>query len=262
MYKRGENPTMFENVKNCGAGKFISYGEWSHPDRMIDSYVILFPTKGEIYINENNTEYHIKPNEILILEPHLRHFGYKASSNTEFFWLHWYGGPNIASNIKHRKLENPYAVSLYFRQLLDAIVTYKASESVDYLTRLILIELNLNSKEPILNHNAEKIAAWIDANSHNSITEKQISEHFGYNADYLNRLFKLNFSKTLKQYVNDKRIKYIKSLMLQSNLTLKEIAFKSGFSDYKYFLKYFKYHEKITPTEFYKQYAKIHINSQ
>ena len=253
---------MFEDVKNCGVGKFISHGEWIHPDRVIDSYEIIFVTKGEVYISENGTEHHLKHSEVLILQPNLRHFGYKASTNTEFFWLHWYGGPNIALNMKRRKIENTYSISLYFRQLLDARVTHKTSEGMDYLTRLILIELCSSSKQPITNHTAEKIAAWIEANCHTSITEMQIATQFGYNADYLNRLFKSSFSKTIKQYINDKRIEYIKALMLRGELPLKEIANQSGFAEYKYFLKFFKYHEKITPTEFYKQYTKMHINSR
>ena len=253
---------MFENVKNCGAGKFISNGEWIHPDRIIDSNEIIFVTKGEVYINESGTEYHIKPDEILILQPNLRHFGYKASTSTEFFWLHWYGGPNIDSNIKHRKIENPYIISLYLRQLLDARVLQKSSEGMDYLTRLILIELYSSSRQPVVNHIAEKIATWIDANCHTAITAEKIATLFGYNSDYLNRLFKSNFCKTIKQYIDDKRIEYVKGLMLRSDLPLKEIAARSGFAEYKYFLKFFKYHEKITPTEFYKQYAKIHINSR
>ena len=253
---------MFEDVKNCGAGKFISNGEWIHPDRIIDSYEIILVTKGEVYINENGTEYYLRPDEMLILQPNLRHFGYKTSTSTEFFWLHWYGGPNMDSNMKHRKIENPYNISLYLRQLVDARVLQKSSESMDYLTRLILIELYSNSNLPAVNHAAEKIAAWIEANCHTSITEKQIASQFGYNSDYLNRLFKSSFSKTIKQYINEKRLEYIKGLMLRSDLSLKEIAHRSGFTEYKYFLKFFKYHEKVTPTEFYKQYAKMHINSR
>ena len=132
---------MFEDVKNCGVGKFISRGEWSHPDRIIDSYEIIFVTKGEVYINEDGAEYPLKEDEILILQPNLRHYGYKTSTNTEFFWLHWYDEVNVAMKMKHRKLENPYSISLYFRQLLEARITHKTSESMDYLTRLILIEL-------------------------------------------------------------------------------------------------------------------------
>ena len=74
-------------------------------------------------------------------------------------------------------------------------------------------------------------------------------------------MFKATFSKTVKQYIDEKRMEYIKSLMLNENLPLQKVADKAGFTEYKYFLKFFKYHEKITPTEFYKQYAKMHINS-
>ena len=253
---------MFEDVKNCGVGKFISNGEWIHPSRIIDSHEIIFVTKGEVYINEAGIEYHIKPNEILILQPGVRHHGYRASTNTEFFWLHWFGGPQITQNIKYRIIEKPYIISLYLRQLLDARVMHKSSESMDYLTRLILIELYSNSNPPVVNRTAEKIASWIDANCHTSITEIQVATQFGFNPDYLNRLFKANFSKTIKQYINEKRIEYIKGLMLCSDLPLKEIAYRSRFTEYKYFLKFFKYHEKITPTDFYKQYSKIHINSR
>lgn len=253
---------MFEDVKNCGSGKFISHGEWSHPDRVIDSYEIIFVTKGNVYMNENGTEYVLQKDELLILQPGLRHRGYKSSTNVEFFWLHWYGGPEVSSDMKHRKIENPYCISLYFRQLLDARVTQKTSESLDYLTRLVLIELYSNSKKSDVSHIAERAAAWIDANSHTAVTEKQLANVLGYNADYLNRLFRTSFSKSIKQYIDDKRMEFIKGLMLCENLPLKEVSDKAGFTEYKYFLKFFKYHEKITPTEFYRQYAKMHINTR
>jgi len=150
----------------------------------------------------------------------------------------------------------------YLRQLLDARVSQKSTESMDYLTRLILIEIYSNSNPPVVSHTAEKIAAWIKANCHTSITETQIAKQFGYNPDYLNRLFKSSYSKTIKQYINEKRMEHIKGLMLGNDLTLKEIAYRSGFTEYKYFLKFFKYHEHVTPTEFYKLYAKMHINSR
>ena len=252
---------MFENVKNNGVGKFISRSEWKHIERIIDFYEIIFVTKGEVYINENGIDYSIKKGEILVLEPHLRHYGYKSSSNTEFFWLHWLHGPEIPPDMKHRKIENPYNITLYFRLILDARVMKKTDESLDYLTRLILIELFSNSQQPNTNYIAEKTAALIEANCSIAITEEQIASKLGYNADYLNRVFKKTFSKTIKQHINDKRMEYIKNLMLYDNLPLKEVSNMSGFTDYKYFLKFFKYHEKITPTEFYKQYAKIYINS-
>lgn len=253
---------MFEDVKYCGAGKFISRGDWIHPDRVIDSYELIFVTKGQVYIDEGGIRYHLKPDEILLLQPQLRHFGYQASRDTEFFWLHWRGGAALHFDVKHRKINNSYSLSLYLRQLLDLRTAYQLSEGADYLTRLILMELHANSTPPQLHHITEKIAAWIRANCHCAITEKQIAAQFGYNPDYLNRLFKANLSKTIKQYISESRMEYIKGLMLREELPLKEIAAKAGFSEYKYFLKFFKYHEKKTPTEFTKLYAKMPINSR
>ena len=96
----------------------------------------------------------------------------------------------------------------------------------------------------------------------NTVVRRPDGRMDGYNTDYLNRIFKAHFFKTIKQYINERRMETIKSLMLTQSYTLSEIAAKSGFTEYKYFLKFFKYHEGITPTEFYKQYAKIHINSR
>ncbi len=252
---------MLENVRYVNCGKFICDGEWQHPDRTIDWYTVIFVTKGNVYIQESDTKYTLKKDDVVLLSPHKRHFGYQTSSDVEYFWLHFQGGFAWPANLKHTKIENPYTVSLYFRCLVNNRVLKKPPEGMDYLTRLILIELYAGSVQPNTNRMAENIAAWIRANCHTALTETQIAAHFGYNTDYINRMFKKNFFKTIKQYINDKRMEHIKTLMLSDNLTLGEIAAMSGFSEYKYFLKFFKYHEGITPTEFYKQYAKIHINT-
>lgn len=253
---------MYEDVKYCGAGKFISCGDWIHPDRVIDSWEIIFVTKGQVFIEEDGVRYHLQPDEMLLLQPGLRHFGYRTSRDTEFFWLHWRGGAALHFDVKHRKITNFYSLSLYLRQLLELRATRQLLEGADYLTRLILMELHANSTPPQLNHNIEKVAAWIRANCHTAITEKQIAVQFGYNPDYLNRLFKKSFSKTIKQYISESRMEYIKGLMLREELPLKQIAVRAGFSEYKYFLKFFKYHEKKTPSEFQRLYARMPINSR
>lgn len=254
---------MLEHIKNCGIGKFVSKGVWIHPDRIIESYEFIFVVKGEVFINESGIDYRLKPNELLLLHPGVRHYGYKHSENTEFFWLHWHGELPLLDGIKHQKIENPYSVLLYFRQLLTARILRKGEEYADYLTRLILLEIARDASHAVtVNTATEKATAWINANFKNGITEAQVAAYCGYNADYLNRLFKSAYSKTVKQYINEKRMEYIKELMLCDNIPLKEIADKAGFSEYKYFLKFFKYHEKITPTEFYKQNAYLHINSR
>ncbi len=254
---------MPQNISNCGAGKFVSHGRWIHPDRIIDSYEIIFVTKGEVYISESGKEYRIEQNELLLLEPGLKHFGYKHSCDCEFFWLHWYGDDPWAGEVKQRRIESSYAIVMYFHQLLIAKVLKKGSEYMDCLTKLILLEISSDIKKPAVTNPAlEKAVAWIRANCNSGITERQVAAYCKYNADYLNRLFKSVYAQTIKQYIDDRRMEYIKELMLCQNVPLKEIAAKAGFPEYKYFLKYFKYHEHMTPSQFYMMHAYIPINSR
>ncbi len=253
---------MFESVKNCTVGKFISKGEWKHSNKVIDTYEIIFVTKGSVYINNGGKEYALGINDILLIEPGVRHFGYQPSTDVEFFWMHWYADNNPLKNISGNTVKNPYHIVLYFRQLIEAQAMGKSNETKDYLTRLILIELDINTQQPKTNTVAEKIKVWIQANSNSPITTAEIANYFGYNTDYINRVFKKNFQKTIKQYIDEERMRYIKMLMINHNVPLKKIATRAGFSDYKYFLKFFKYHEGITPTEFYKQFVILNINSR
>ena len=65
----------------------------------------------------------------------------------------------------------------------------------------------------------------------------------------------------LKAVISEYKMNRIKQLLLESERSLQEIASKSGFSDYKLFLKYFRYHEGVTPSEFRSAYYKIHTNN-
>ncbi len=253
---------MFENVKYISCGNFISDGEWIHPDRCIDSYEIIYVTRGSIYINENGTDYVIGKQEFLILEPGVRHYGYKHSSNVEFMWLHWSGKVNTSQQVKHSKVINNYEFMLFFKQLLHNRLKKSLDESFDYLTRLVLGEVYSGNTGFETNTLAENVALWISANNSKALSAKKVSDHFGYNADYLCRVFSRCYNKSIKQYIDEERIKFIKKLMLNEKLTLREIAKTAGFEEYKYFLKFFKYHEGFTPTEFKKLYANVYINTR
>ncbi len=253
---------MFEKATYISCGKFISRDAWTHPDRILDSYETIFVTKGTVYLNEGGQNYALQSGDAIILQPNVRHYGYRSSSDTEFFWFHWQDESAAVLKEKHRKVADIYTISLYYRQLLQCRVENKPSECFDYLIRLILAELYYNSSNPNTNHTVQMIAAWIKANSHTAVKASQIAERFGYNVDYLNRLFKVNFSRSVKEYIDDERMKHIKAIMLSDHLSLSEVAEKAGFTEYKYFLKFFKYHEGITPTQFYRQNTKLHINTR
>jgi len=253
---------MYESVSYCGAGKFVSHGEWIHPDRRINSYEIIFVISGMVYITEDGKQYPLKKDDVLLLEPKRHHFGYKESSDTSFFWVHFTSTCRIEQIPKYQKVQDGYQLSLLFKQLMHYRSEKQTTECLDYLTRLILMECSRSTVQEKTNHIAAEVAAWITANRDIRLSVEEISRHFGYNADYLSRLFKSNYGKSLKEYMNAVKMDHIKQLMLHGDMSLAEIASLSGFEDYKYFLKFFKYHEEITPTQFLKAYPKTHINKK
>lgn len=244
---------MFDNMSNPRCGKHYSKESWARSDRIIRSNEIILVTKGDLYVNENGIDYHVKANELLVLQSKLRQYGYKKSCDVEHYWFLWYGDLDLLSKFKHHKIKNPNVILFYFQQLIAARTLQKSEEYINHLAKVALMEVwwcleneQLLASNPVV----EKVAAWIQTNCCAGITEAQVAEHYKYNVDYLNRIFKSVFSKTIKQYINENRLARIKELILDRDLPLHVVAKKAGFYDYKSFLKYFKYHEKITPTEF------------
>ena len=253
---------MYEQVKNCGAGKFVSRGVWRHPDRIINSNEILLIIEGQVYINEDGQEYCLKPNDCLVLTAGRRHFGYAQSENVAFYWVHWTGGPDIDKSKKIQRSLNSDNLALLFRQLMHYRAEGRGEESLHYLTRLILIELFSQDEGKTQNNLTANIAAWIYANRDIPQKTGDIAAHFGYDGDYISRLFKKTYGKTLKAYIDGQKMQYIRQLLLATDQSLQQIAHNAGFSEYKYFLKFFTYHEGISPSNYRKAYPNVHMNSK
>ena len=253
---------MFEKARYDGCGKFISRGEWIHPDRVIDSYEIIFVVDGQVCINENGVEYTLHSNDMLLLEPDCRHFGFRPSTDTSFYWMHWLCDTHLLPHVKCCHVENPHNLSLLFSRLAYYAADAVLPEMRDYVTRLILSEVYLLQEKNIESRTANKVIDWIRANSDLPLKTTQVATHFGYNSDYLSRLLKKYSGKSLKGHIDEAKISSIKDLLLNTNATLTEVAAAVGFEEYKYFLKFFKYHEGMTPTEFCNIYTKTHINNK
>jgi len=70
----------------------------------------------------------------------------------------------------------------------------------------------------------------------------------------LNRLCHEVVKQPVKSYINDMLILEIKRLLTNTSLSIKEIAFKSGFQEPTNFVKFFKKSVKLTPAGFRKQF--------
>lgn len=76
------------------------------------------------------------------------------------------------------------------------------------------------------------------------------AEMMNVSSKTLNNITKDIINKTAKEFIDDICIKQIKRLLINTKLSIKEIAYTSGFDEITNFFKYFKRQTKLTPEQF------------
>jgi AraC-like DNA-binding protein len=76
---------------------------------------------------------------------------------------------------------------------------------------------------------------------------KTISENFNISPAYFGAYFKRNFGISYREYLNQYRINLIERRLINSSLTLKEIASEFGLVDESHLSRYFKRQKKVSP---------------
>ena len=252
---------MYEHIKFVGGGRFSSRGPWQHPHRTIDSHELIFVLQGTVSVFIDDQSYELVAGQMLHISPGEAHGGSAISTTpVSFYWLHFDGA--LSADIMPPQLIDAKdfgRAEILCKQLLHCANSPEyPPDCADYYMRLLLFELHV--QQPSSTPLCASVEEWIRVNCDRPIQVSDISAHFGLNADYLARVFKTSHPEGLKRYLNTVRCQRIKQDLASSDLSLQELAQKYGFSEYKYFLKYFRFHEGMTPTQYRQAYYSLHTN--
>lgn len=250
---------MYSDVKYIVGGRLRATGEYKHITRTISSYEIIIVTEGELFMEVDGEELHLLPGDVLFIRPGEHHGGYKSSYGVSFYWLHFLGLKEEEMLPRRLHPESTERVVLLAREVLHYSQSdgYPAS-ATDNLIRVLLAEItHTESDEGRL---IADIKRFVRENIKKQIKVTDISEALLYNEDHINRVFKKRCGIGLKKHIDTQRTDMLKRELLAGRKSAVEIAEEYGFSDYKYFLKYFKYHTEVTPSEFKETYYKLYTN--
>jgi AraC-like DNA-binding protein len=118
----------------------------------------------------------------------------------------------------------------------------------------ITIDINykaINTKENALGKCEHDFLDFIHENFTDSeLSLKQVSKASGINEKIISQTIAEKFNCNFKTYINQIRIIESKRLLLESDLNIGEIAYKTGFNSPANFNRVFKTFLNITPTEF------------
>lgn len=287
-------------VSYSSCGHFLSTQPWTHMKRILDNYELIIGLKGILYIRLQNERYEVKPGEVLLLKPGQMHEGYRQTNyynEVAFYWVHFqcesgYKEADLDAVIEKISLAktNPYyeglhdtiilpeymvpnsiaRINILFKQLLDiSNSNYYTNRICDNLLTTLLYEISQQTMDLLFSNTKgtediafSKVLEWIKINLNRKISLEAVAEAFRFNKKYFARLFKAKIGVTVNQYILTLKLHKAKDLLLQTELSIKEIAFLLGFNDEKYFMKVFRVQEQMTPTEFRKAYGKTHMNDK
>jgi AraC-like DNA-binding protein len=145
---------------------------------------------------------------------------------------------------------------------LDNLVSYKNSRVIllNFITDVVLSllgeEHRLNFTR-IIDNDLKKIMAYIDHNIDNNISVAQIKREFGLNKNNLASLFSDNFEVSPSKYIINKKLENASNLLLDTDLSVTDIAFKFNFSSGSKFSSHFKKKYSLTPLQFKKKFEKL-----
>ncbi len=238
-------------------GLFDTESAWLHPTVTIDSYELIFVVEGRVNLYEGEEQYRLKRGELLLLEPNVEHGGLEEShGHTSFYWLHFYAQSDAPLPFPKRSVPPLHDAESFFRK------TVHLSRMQPLQSELTLASflLSLNEQREEGNKLAYEIDEYARIHARKGLNVATLAERFGYSADYLSRIYKKQFHTDLCAGIVRHRLALAHSLLLNTNDTVKEIALTCGFEEENHFIKFFKYHERMTPTQFRNRVFYIHMN--
>lgn len=92
-------------------------------------------------------------------------------------------------------------------------------------------------------------ALWrhIEAHIHSQIRVDEFSKVIGFSQWHFSRCFKVQFGCSPHRFIIEHRIRHVKRLLLNSALTLAEIALEAGFADQAHLGRSFNKHVGLSP---------------
>lgn len=98
------------------------------------------------------------------------------------------------------------------------------------------------------------ITNYINEHFAENLSLEQVADLAGFSKYHFTRLFKQYTDTSFYKYLNQKRIDYAKTLLLDPDLSVIDVELQCGFSSLSAFLRMFKQLNKCTPTEFRNMY--------
>jgi len=263
---------------SCKIGSYCEFGfdQISNQAHFHDCYELCVAVKGNGSFLHNDTKYKISEGEILISDPDFEHeirskthenlillyIFITISENHRITGVRTYEDEVIENFLSgHKFISNEPELLSYIRFIEDygsgrkndkfGIIQALKSLIIESLSSLTLYKINRKRDIDITN-TFEYALDYIDANLHTKIIVGEVADNSLTSLRNLEYLFRKNFNKTVKEYINEKKCE-LACHYLSMYYSVSETAQMTGIKSVSQFGRMFKKHKGVTPQDFRKK---------
>lgn len=114
----------------------------------------------------------------------------------------------------------------------------------------LLRELTLHPQKTANLSATHLVLQYCQSNFRGNVSLDGLSRSLHLSKYYISRIFSNNLSTNLRRYINDLRISYADTLLLDTQMSVTAIAYESGFDNIRSFNRAFRRIHQISPLEF------------
>ncbi len=216
-------------------------------------HALSFRVYGDTEFEHNGKTHHVSSGDVAFVPKdygytqthkgehlYVVHFEMDDDSNEDFFSIT--PRDTIGTQKLFEKIHKIWDEKQIGYQFAATSVFYKLLEE---LQKDVLTEGILSSSAKM-----KKVLDYINANySDPSLSVAQLAEMYGTSDTYFRQEFKKLFDDTPLNYINNIRLTYAEELLHTGYYSVSEVAYKTGFSDPKYFSRFVRKVKNVPPSK-------------
>lgn len=240
---------------------------------------VILPIENHYEVVTRTTRYSVKPGELLVIPPCESHHLIAPATGKRFIYLF---DLTQIRDLKGFSLIQPllkdclYITGKTYPQIAPEVYRLFYQMQEDYFSSdkfremtihsmllQFFVLLGRNQKDSIEIYSASPqckqkeymqkfnaVLEYIDTHYMDNLTLDDIARISGFSKYHFTRLFKRYTSSTFYDYLNLKRTRVVEQYLVESDLSVTEIALSAGFTSIATFNRIFKKYTDCTPTEY------------
>lgn len=208
-------------------------------------YILILCLNGEGYIEIDNNTTKLSAKSFIILDKNKKHTYYTNNDNPwSIYWCHFkelnndlVGKIISISSLRFNSVISVFENILNLRIDIDKNLEY-INLSWHYILETLFIDEGYHKKHT--NSIIEKLETYMKENISSNMSLNDFAYYVNLSTSQLNKLFKKYLNTTPMKYYTSLKIDYAINLLINTNLSMSEIANAIGIDDVFYFSRLFK----------------------